>query len=325
LAEKGLRTEEVDTILRETPQTAQTQRLLPPPRAYPQPPPSNLPGMLLGAMRALSWLAGGSAVLIFIYYRFFLPRILRTATARRGLVTHQRLLMNRFTASLKAAKDTVMEDLEDLPRPDPNVEPVQWRECHTVKAALQAAEVEGVEVGEIPAVTLLRCALEELKGAGKENALPSTEDVFRVLEGRIPWLLSDEGVVREGVLWDTLSTSPLFASEMDGLQEIQRWRYVNPEVPPTPPLLDSLQGLSRTMAKFPAQNEDRPSQRTLQALGDFTGYLSSQVYAPFRPTGMQYGTGSSGLGPLEEEIRKEIRALKGLVLNRRSFLPSVPR
>ncbi|KAL1680788.1 hypothetical protein EV122DRAFT_207266 [Schizophyllum commune] len=319
LSDKGLKAEEVDAVLRET-------RLLPPPPTYPQPPPSNLPGLLLAAARALSWLAGGSAILIFIYYRFLLPRILRTATARRGLLTHQRSLMDKFKTSLKSTKDTLTEDLKDLPRPDPNTEPVRWRDCHTVKAALQQAEAEKVAVGGIPTVTLLRCALEELKGREKtegeakekekEGVLPTTEDVFRVLEGRIPWLLSEEGLVREGQLWDTLSTSPLFAAEVDDVQGLQRWRYVPPEVPPTPPLLSSLSALSESMSKHPSETENRPFQRTLQTLGDFTGYLSSQVYAPFRPSGPQYGLGSSGLGPVEEDMRKEIRALKGLVLNR---------
>ena len=31
------------------------------------------------------------------------------------------------------------------------------------------------------------------------------------------------------------------------------------------------------------------------------------------------------LAPEEEEVRRDIRALKGLVLNRRSFMPRVPR
>lgn len=39
-----------------------------PPRTYPQPPPSNLPNLLLGLARLFSWVAGGSAALIFIYY-----------------------------------------------------------------------------------------------------------------------------------------------------------------------------------------------------------------------------------------------------------------
>ena len=35
------------------------------------------------------------------------------------------------------------------------------------------------------------------------------------------------------------------------------------------------------------------------------------------------GMGSAALSPEEEDVRREIRALKGLVLNRRSFMPRV--
>jgi hypothetical protein len=39
-----------------------------PPRMYPAPPPSHLPGLLVGTFKVLSWLTGGSTVLLFIYY-----------------------------------------------------------------------------------------------------------------------------------------------------------------------------------------------------------------------------------------------------------------
>ena len=39
-----------------------------PPRMYPAPPPSRLPGLLVGTFKLLSWLTGGSTVLLFIYY-----------------------------------------------------------------------------------------------------------------------------------------------------------------------------------------------------------------------------------------------------------------
>ena len=35
---------------------------------YPAPPPSRLPDLLVGTFKVLSWLTGGSTVLIFIYY-----------------------------------------------------------------------------------------------------------------------------------------------------------------------------------------------------------------------------------------------------------------
>jgi hypothetical protein len=48
---------------------------------------------------------------------------------------------------------------------------------------------------------------------------------------------------------------------------------------------------------------------------DFTGYISTQMYVPYVSLGSRYGA-SSAMDPAEEEVRKEIRALKGLVLNR---------
>jgi hypothetical protein len=39
-----------------------------PTRMYPAPPPSHLPGLLVGTFKVLSWLAGGSTALLFIYY-----------------------------------------------------------------------------------------------------------------------------------------------------------------------------------------------------------------------------------------------------------------
>lgn len=39
-----------------------------PPRSYPQPPPSNLPALLMGVFRILTWLAGGSAALVIVYF-----------------------------------------------------------------------------------------------------------------------------------------------------------------------------------------------------------------------------------------------------------------
>ena len=61
-------------------------------------------------------------------------------------------------------------------------------------------------------------------------------------------------------------------------------------------------------------------QHTLQSLSDFTGYISTQVYAPYRLTPIGKGLSNSGSqNTLEEELRREIRALKGLVLNRSAF------
>ena len=67
----------------------------------------------------------------------------------------------------------------------------------------------------------------------------------------------------------------------------------------------------------------RTRQRLLESLADLTGYITTQTYS-FAASSFgipsAFGTGASStttlLPPQHEEIRKEIRALKGLVLNR---------
>lgn len=39
-----------------------------PPRTYPQPPPSNLPNLLVGVLRIATWAAGGSAAILLLYF-----------------------------------------------------------------------------------------------------------------------------------------------------------------------------------------------------------------------------------------------------------------
>jgi hypothetical protein len=95
--------------------------------------------------------------------------------------------------------------------------------------------------------------------------------------------------------------------------------------------LDTLQAALPRHASVPPLSKTetvplRPAQRTLQTLADFTGYIATQTYS--------FGVHMRGIGgsPVTnntevDEIRREIRALKGLVLNRRSFLPGmgIPR
>jgi hypothetical protein len=68
---------------------------------------------------------------------------------------------------------------------------------------------------------------------------------------------------------------------------------------------------------------ERPTHRfqhTLQALIDFTGYLTTKTYALASAMPMHRLPGATPspatTGIEEEEIRMEIKALKGLVLNR---------
>ena len=99
--------------------------------------------------------------------------------------------------------------------------------------------------------------------------------------------------------------------EVDGTNV---WKYKSPAPLPTPPLLDALSTLRDALPE-PAP-QPSPYQKTLQTLSDFTGYIASQTYTvPFK-----YGITTS-LTPEEEELRREIRALKGLVLNR--YVPMI--
>lgn len=84
-----------------------------------------------------------------------------------------------------------------------------------------------------------------------------------------------------------------------------------------------VKSLSSLKLALPKDELSKPSalQNTVQALSEFTGYISTQVYMPYRPPTGGVGAGSN-LGPIEEQLRREIRALKGLVLNRQVYFSS---
>jgi len=94
------------------------------------------------------------------------------------------------------------------------------------------------------------------------------------------------------------------------------WKYVPLPPADTPPLVKSLENLRSALPKD-IKSRKSPLQHTLQTMSDFTGYISTQVYLPYRspPSGMGIPS-STGLNSVEEDMKKEIRALKGLVLNR---------
>jgi hypothetical protein len=62
------------------------------------------------------------------------------------------------------------------------------------------------------------------------------------------------------------------------------------------------------------------AQKTLQSLSELTALISGEMYSfpsSFRGTfGTLNNRPQNTLGPAEEEVRKELRALKGLLLNR---------
>lgn len=108
--------------------------------------------------------------------------------------------------------------------------------------------------------------------------------------------------------------------------------------------MKSLDSLSTAM---PVADKTRPSpfQHVLEGLSEFTGYISSQVYLPYHSPPGGVGLGNSyGLSPAEEQLKREIRSLKSLVLSRlspplflillfhsemsiyrKSFMPTIPR
>ncbi|EJD00932.1 uncharacterized protein FOMMEDRAFT_147624, partial [Fomitiporia mediterranea MF3/22] len=237
LSEKGLRVDEIDGLLRELP-----PQLPPvPPRTYPQPPPSKLPYLLLGLTRIFTWITGSSAVLIFIYYKFLLPRLTRSALARRALKQHQVALLKRLNASLADLKGTQAEARTVLPSLPTPLEPAEFTEIHT----LDELKLDGEAPITVPAFTLLRCTIE---GLAKEGKKPTREELFSLLEERYTWLKSDEGLAYQDSLWETLSTNPSFSTSKETDRLI--WTYTSP--PPTQPQPTPLQAsLTTLLSSFP--------------------------------------------------------------------------
>lgn len=119
-------------------------------------------------------------------------------------------------------------------------------------------------------------------------------------------------------LWETLTTSTIFKSlpENTHPSDNVRWTF-DPPTPPAPsPLLESLNNLSAALPRD-TKTKTTALQHTLQSLSVLTGYISAQVYVPFRPYSASGPSNSGNTPPTPaEELKREIRALKGLVLNR---------
>ncbi|KAG1783061.1 hypothetical protein EV702DRAFT_958786 [Suillus placidus] len=339
LVEKGLAQDEIHSLLREIPPPV-------PPRTYPQPPPSNLPNMIIGIARIFTWLTGTSAFVLFIYYRFLLPRISQTYHARHALCAHQSGLMLRLNKSLATFKEKQAECFVNLPKPIIYKEEPEYADCHSlddILACRRKADIDDEDAGDTSNVSILRSAIEELTRSKDTTEGISTGDLFNHLEAKLPWLKGEQGAECQNDLWQTLNESPLFtstspqsSSSLSIPEHPSRllWTHVPPPISPPPPLivaLDTLQAALPRNAPAPPLSKTetvplRPAQRTLQTLADFTGYIATQTYSfgvHMRSIGGSPATNNTDV----DEIRREIRALKGLVLNRRSFLPSmgIPR
>ncbi|TFY74313.1 hypothetical protein EWM64_g9700 [Hericium alpestre] len=294
LLEKGLSEGEVNQLIQELP----PQLPLIPPRTYPQPPPSNLPGLLAGIFRVFTWLTGGSLVCLAIYYRFIYPRLMKSASARHSIKSHQKDLLEKLNVSLNDLKSAQTDAFSELPAPSPIL------------------SASGDKQSHIPEMSLLRCALSDF---AKQEQRPTTEELFQALFAKIPWIESD--TVYQEKLWAALSSNPSFSQSTEG--NTQRWSNVPPPTPPPSTLILALDKLKSTFPPPPSEPSAGRFQHTLQSLIDFTGYLTTQTYA-LSSSYRFAGVGSSTLGPEEENVRREIRALKGLVLNRRTFMSPRP-
>ncbi|KAH9850768.1 hypothetical protein C2E23DRAFT_887106 [Lenzites betulinus] len=328
LVEKGLTEGEIEGLLHEVP--------APPPllpaKTYPQPPPSRLPYLLLNVFRVFSWIAGGSAALLLAYFRFIYPRIAQTYQARLSLRTHHKALLERLTHSLGDLKDTQRGTFAVLPQPEQFREPTKYKACRCLSQLADASKEET----DIPPITLLRCAIQE---CAKGTQKATSAELFRLLEEKFPWIAqADASFEVRHALANThehahipaRAPSPAPASAAPPLptppSSSTIWTYTAPTPSPPPPLLTSLSALSSALpppTPTPSSTPAQPKfQHTFQALSDLTGYIAAQTYAA--PTAVGRGLGLAvPLAPAEEEVRREIRALKGLVLNRRSFMPRV--
>jgi hypothetical protein len=239
--------------------------------------------------------------------------------------------MEKLNTSLHSLREKQRDAFTLLPTPEQSLEVVPFETCKTVDELLSASAANG----SIPDVSLLRCALHDLT-ADQEAPGATADQVFAHLESKLPSLSSEKGVEKivrmisctlrhfvflspnQKSLWETLNTSPAFrlseAQESNG----PKWTYSppapNPQ-PPSAPLIASLQALK---SAIPPPTHERPFQHALQSLIDLTGYLTTQTYSfgGYRSSSLGFGSSSATLNPQEEDIRREIRALKGLVLNR---------
>lgn len=249
----------------------------------------------------------------------------RSANARRSLKSHQRDLLSKLTASAQELRDTQQTAFAILPRSTASGELPPYAGCKSVEEILSA--LTGTAL--VPPISLLRCALADL---GSSTPGPTTDELFAHLYGKVPWLegaasyqvrscdMFKEGwglTVLQERLWEVLNESPRFINTSNGADEPAHWSYATPSPPPATPAVASLENLAFSLKTNLVASEPRSyRQHTLQALVDFTGYLTTQTYSlassRLRIPGVQTELHSSQ----EEDVRKEIRALKGLVLNR---------
>lgn len=91
------------------------------------------------------------------------------------------------------------------------------------------------------------------------------------------------------------------------------------------PVTDSVKSLDKLRdAVTTGHRRENIFQYVFKSLTDFTAFLSRETFQFYTvdTAAFRRNFGDSNLNPIQEEIRREIRALKGLVLNRWVFINS---
>jgi hypothetical protein len=237
--------------------------------------------------------------------------------------------MGRLAASIEDLKTEQAKAFTVLPASAPaNVqEEKRFAACHSLDELLALADTDENRK-DLQSLSVVRCAIEEF--TAREKRAPSTDDLLLVLHERAPWHDTDSRPLdevctgpfstlnatdlRQASLEASLRALPVFSSILKENHEC--WVYTAlPPAGPSPQLV-SLTSLSAALPRARADASPRRTQHLLQALAGLTGFLTSHVYGlasggPRTPFG-----GDVRLTPEAEDVRREIRALKGLVLNR---------
>ncbi|EJD53531.1 hypothetical protein AURDEDRAFT_110367 [Auricularia subglabra TFB-10046 SS5] len=267
--------------------------------------------MLFGLVRLLKYTAVGSAVLTFVYLTYALPRLNLVLELRASLYQlHAKLLLQLQGKLLE------LKALEDA---------TAGEAVSGAEAAQDEKQQDGESVAHAPreqvdAPLPYERNIRDVLLAAPEQKV-SFEALMDALSSKFTWFSRSQKHYRSIVL-QTLEKGTDFEVKVDDVEASIALKDPSRFTAPS----DSAETLALRALKESATKLRRQQTAggTLQSIVDLTSYISSQTYAylgsysTFRPAGM---SGSAHLAPAEDDIRREIRSLKSLLLNRRSFIP----
>ncbi|KAF8591495.1 hypothetical protein K439DRAFT_901504 [Ramaria rubella] len=304
LQEKGLTPDEIERLIRELPRQPPPI----PPRTYPPPPPSNLPILLASLLRVFTWTIGISGVIFMGYYKFLLPRMTRSLGARHKLKLHQIELMSRLHGRIEEMRKTREETYYALPPTESEELPVEIKSFSELPMSTDGESIH-------PLILIIRCAfLEQPK-----RRLTIDELYYQLITQFPGFSKRNEHEFKRHIKHEILK-SRLF--DKDAESGIEYWS-LRVHTDSHMSTARSLEILRDTVSRsFRGRNV---YQHTFKSLTDLTAFLSRETFALYGSNAGFRLPGGHLLGPAEEEVRRDIRALKGLVLNRRSFAPTTYR